>query len=95
MDRNRLSSNQAGRQADGHRPTSHHSFALAVAGLAAFAAVACLPAPMPGMASRAAGLPTGDPPRAGHIETTDDSPPLASDIDFDDWFYYPLDSAMP
>lgn len=91
-----LPAEQASRylQRDGHHPTTHRSFTLAVAGLAAFAAVACLPAPAPGTASRASGFPTGDPPRAGHVETTDDSPPLTSDIDFDDWCYDLLDSAV-
>jgi hypothetical protein len=104
MDRNRLS----GRQADlsveqaprlpqphGHRPGPHRAFALAVAGLAAFAAVACLPAPMPGMASRATGYPTGDPPRSGLVGTDEDTPAPARPVDLFDGCYYPLDAAMP
>jgi hypothetical protein len=76
-------------------PTAQRTFSLAVAGLAAFAAVACIPAPVPGMASRATGFPTGDPPRGGHTATTDDNAPLASDINFDDWCYHTFDSALP
>ena len=107
MDRNRLSgrlANLSGEQATQqpqpacHRPSSHRCFALAVAGLAAFAAVVCLPTPMPGTGSRAAGFPTGDPPHAGHIQT-DDYPPLAPDFDhnfdIEDWSYRPLDSVHP
>jgi hypothetical protein len=108
MDRNRLSGRLADLsveqapqqpQAICHRPSSHRCFALAVAGLAAFAAVSCLPAPLPGTASRPTGFPTGDPPHAGRIHTDDDYPPFAPDFDhhfdIEDWSYRPLDSVHP
>jgi len=80
-----------------HRAVTHHSFALAVAGLAAFAAVACLPAPMPGTASRAAGFPTGDPPpiprEFGSIDEIETSSERA--IDVLDACFDPFDIAMP
>lgn len=84
-------------QARIHQSMTHRSFAVAVAGFAAFAAVACLPAPMPGTAARATGFPTGDPPpiprEFGGIDEID--APRERAIDVLDACFDPFDIAMP
>jgi hypothetical protein len=82
-------------QARCHQPTTHRTFALAVAGLAAFAAVACLPVPLPGTASRAAGFPTGDPPPADIPARDDVFSSRGHAIDIVEACFDPFDIAMP
>lgn len=80
-----------------HQPSTHRTFAVAVAGLAAFAAVACLSAPMPSTGSRAAGFPTGDPPPIPReFAATDEVvTPREHAIDVIDACFDPFDIAMP
>src|SRR5258706_471950 len=105
MDRNRLSGRLANLPVEQapqlphsgcHSTSTHRTFAMAIAGLAAFAAVACLPTPMPGTASRATGFPTGDPPRSGLTASEVDAPPAERIPDIIEGCFDPFDfSSLP